>query len=157
MSKPTMLTNYLGRILNIASLKEIVNKMTNQLQQFVHEFDAIAVRGMSGSLVGPQIAMNLDKQLIIVRKDSSHSQYKVEGGFTSNTRYVILDDFISTGETVKSIIKEIDDTIKHYENCNIHATCVGLAMYKQCPKNILEYAKGIRVAVDFYVGAEIEW
>ncbi len=126
MSK--VMSLYLSETLDVSSLKNIVYDLSVKLQPMSDEFDAIAVRGMSGSLVGPQIAMNLDKQLIIVRKETSHSCSKVEGYFSNNTRYIIVDDFIGTGATVRSIIDNIQ------ESCHVSmykATCVGLAMYKQ--------------------------
>lgn len=81
-----------------------------------HEFDSIAVRGTSGLLVGPAVADRLNKRLVVVRKgaEGHHSDRTVEtpnrdGDAYRETvsRYVIIDDFISEGETVRAIIKEV--------------------------------------------------
>jgi len=72
------------------------------------EFDTIAFRGMSGALVAPIVARDLKKEIILVRKEKgdNHSGYTVEGHIGAK-KYVILDDFISSGATVREIIKEV--------------------------------------------------
>ncbi len=72
-------------------------------------FEAIAFRGMSGALMAPLVAEAMNKKLILVRKDRkierTHSHAKVEGvKIPIGTRYIILDDFVSSGETVEIII-----------------------------------------------------
>lgn len=73
-----------------------------------YEFDAIAFRGMSGALIAPSIALRLNKSMILVRKgdDTSHSGMQAEGDITART-YVIVDDFQSTGNTAKEIVKGV--------------------------------------------------
>jgi len=72
------------------------------------EFDTIAFRGMSGALVAPIVARDLKKEIILVRKtgEDNHSGYSLEGHIGAK-KYVILDDFISTGKTVREIIKQV--------------------------------------------------
>lgn len=72
------------------------------------EFDTIAFRGMSGAFLGPSIATVLDKQMILVRKadDDSHSLYQTEG-YKDVNRYIIVDDFVSSGSTKKAIIDAV--------------------------------------------------
>jgi adenine/guanine phosphoribosyltransferase-like PRPP-binding protein len=88
------------------------------------EFDAIACRGVSGLLIAPVVAMRLNKTLIVVRKgEKTHSGYKVEGDHGAK-RYLILDDFIDGGDTVRITIKDIYAT-------NPAARCVGFIAYKR--------------------------
>lgn len=73
-----------------------------------YEFDAIAFRGMSGALIGPSIAMRLNKSMILIRKDNdnSHSNMSAEGDPTART-YIIVDDFQSSGSTAKEVFKGV--------------------------------------------------
>jgi adenine/guanine phosphoribosyltransferase-like PRPP-binding protein len=87
------------------------------------DFDAIAFRGLSGALVAPIVAMEMDKTLLAVRKtiEDCHSGLMVEGDYAAR-RYLILDDMISTGQTVHDIIKEIRIAIPY-------AKCLGVLPY----------------------------
>jgi orotate phosphoribosyltransferase len=91
-----------------------------------HDFDTIAVSGVSGLLLGPILAYMLDKNLIVVRKDgdSSHSNYLIEG--TCGRKYVIIDDFMSTGATVSYIRQKID---KKIDVSGWKPECVGFYNY----------------------------
>jgi adenine/guanine phosphoribosyltransferase-like PRPP-binding protein len=84
------------------------------------KFDAIAFTGNSGALVAAPLAIALDKKLILIRKrkDMSHGEF-IEGN--TNSRYIILDDFIASGCTMSAIIRALR-----------YATgrCVGIVLYK---------------------------
>lgn len=72
-----------------------------------HEFDTLAFRGMSGAFIGPALAAKLKKEMILVRKnDGSHSPYVTEG-YKAASRYIIVDDFIDSGETKRRIIEAV--------------------------------------------------
>lgn len=88
-------------------------------------FRSIAFRGVSGALVAPIVAVRLKKGLIVVRKrESQHSTYLVEGHrLIGPQKYIIIDDFPSTGDTIKEIMKEIK------ANHNQSAKCVGVYFY----------------------------
>src|ERR1700687_3117266 len=65
----------------------------------------------------------LNKTLIVVRKgEKAHSSYEVEGDHGAK-RYLILDDFIDGGDTVRAIIE-------HIFEANQNARCVGFIAYK---------------------------
>jgi orotate phosphoribosyltransferase len=74
------------------------------------DFDAIAFRGMSGALIAPLLAHKLGKTLIMVRKRGvdCHSGHCVEGDRGAR-RWIIVDDFISSGHTVETIKEEVDN------------------------------------------------
>jgi adenine/guanine phosphoribosyltransferase-like PRPP-binding protein len=76
-----------------------------------YEFEAIAFRGLSGALLAMPIAMALNKSLIMVRKgeDNCHSKYLPVQGDLNTKRYVIIDDFKSSGNTVEIIRKAVKD------------------------------------------------
>ena len=101
---------YLCNLIEMDKLEDSVKKVSLILRNY--DFDAIAFRGMSGALIAPAVALKLDKTLLMVRKpragneDDSHSYEHVEGDAAAR-RYVILDDFIATGRTIKAITEEI--------------------------------------------------
>lgn len=88
-----------------------------------HDFDSIACRGLSGLLVAPTVAMMMDKTLLVIRKqdEDCHSWRAVEGDANA-LRYVIIDDLICSGDTVKAILRAM-------ERERIDAKCIGVIQY----------------------------
>lgn len=70
------------------------------------DFDAIAFTGVSGALVAPALAYNLGKGLIVVRRGPRHSGWALEGHINAST-YIIVDDFLCSGNTVKRIARAV--------------------------------------------------
>jgi hypothetical protein len=72
------------------------------------EFDAFAVSGNSGTLMGGAMSAAMKKKMILVRKpsDNSHSSYTVEGD-ESILRFVFLDDQIATGATRTRVVTTV--------------------------------------------------
>jgi hypothetical protein len=87
------------------------------------EFDAMAFRGMSGAMFAPILAYQMGKYLLMVRKpgDDTHSRMNVEGYYASK-RYVIVDDFTSSGDTLRAIHDAIREEVPQ-------AKCVGVYLY----------------------------
>lgn len=106
-------------------LDPVLRRLTieNLLRILKHfDFDAIAFRGLSGALIVPTIAMMMDKTLLVVRKgELSHSSRMVEGDYNAR-RYVIVDDLVASGQTVKTILQEIHNVIPD-------AHCIGMIEY----------------------------
>lgn len=100
---------YLERLYNQELAISLIGSAVEYLKTI--EFDAIAFSGMSGALSAIPIAYKLNKPLILVRKKSDtpktrHSNCEVEGCNNART-YIIIDDFISSGATVKYILKQM--------------------------------------------------
>jgi len=75
------------------------------------QFDTIAFRGMSGALIAPIVAHWLQKEVIMIRKKTTeltHSNHLVEG-YIAAKKYVILDDFIQGGGTVREIVSRVKE------------------------------------------------
>lgn len=110
------------------------------------DFDTIVYTGHSDALVAPAVAYLLRKYIIVIRKagDDTHSHLEVEGNF-EGSRYVIVDDFISHGETVRRIKRLMDD-------CSSRHQLVGLCMYRQTHRkrrgfgHVLEFPESSRPA-----------
>lgn len=106
-------------LLNPRIKREIINNCCKDLESNEIYFDSIACCGISGLLVAPIVAENIKKNLVIVRKknDKRYSPFQYEGVVPNN--YIIIDDLICSGKTVKHIL----DTIS--EDCP-NAKCVGI-------------------------------
>ena len=97
---------YLAQALQREEIDEAVGLCVETLKG--RKFDTIAFRGLSGALIAPIVAHILSKEIIVVRKkQTDHSNHRVEGHLAAK-RYVILDDFISGGETVREIILRVN-------------------------------------------------
>jgi hypothetical protein len=81
----------------------VVDKCVSDLTPHSDEFDSIVGTGLSGTTITPIVACMLDKTWAIARKPSeaTHSTNIIEG--TIGSRYIFLDDFISTGTTLNRV------------------------------------------------------
>jgi len=108
-------------VLNHKNRNKIIIKAVCDLRKISDSFDSIACCGVSGLMVVPQIAELLNKNIVVVRKgEQCYSQFLTEGA--APFRYIILDDLICSGATLRLI----RDTIKEEY---ARARCVGLYCY----------------------------
>jgi len=94
----------------ITDQNRIVEAAKNGLDSI--EFDGFVGMGLSGSIIAPLLAFILDKRFAIVRKEDrarSHSAtpHGIESGLREGDRWLFCDDFISTGQTRKTVIERI--------------------------------------------------
>lgn len=95
-------------VLNHKIRNKIIIKAVCDLRRISNTFDSIACCGVSGMMVVPQIAELLNKHIVVVRKgERCYSEFRTEG--VAPFRYIILDDLICSGGTVKHIKKVIKD------------------------------------------------
>jgi len=101
--------SYLDDFLKGKQISKAVATAEKRLQGI--QFDAIAVRGNSGLLIGAPLAAHLNKNIMIVRKkgERSHSMRDVEGWQHARQRVLLVDDFIETGSTLKYMYRKIMD------------------------------------------------
>lgn len=76
--------------------------------------DAIAFRGSSGASLAFPIYLMTGIPLLHSRKPGSHSCYKLEGS-TIATRYCIVDECVSSGQTIVDIVNDIEESYKGME------------------------------------------
>lgn len=117
-------------VLNHKIRNSIIIKTICDLRKISNEFDSIACCGVSGLMVVGQIAELLNKNILIVRKDEKrYSEFRTEGA--SPLRYVVVDDLVCSGTTIKHITKVIREEYPR-------ARCVGAYMYlpHECAYNI---------------------
>lgn len=91
-------------------LAKAVTRTMDALSPIVDTFDALYVTGQSGEIPGAVVAYLLKKQLIILRKagaDGNHHSHgcRVEGWYQGHERCIILDDFCSSGKTLRELLK----------------------------------------------------
>jgi hypothetical protein len=112
-------------ILRPEKMRTLVEQSVDALsrKEGAPEFDTVAFTGASGFLIAPQVALALGKQMIMVRKEETdHSPYRVEG-YAQSERYIMLDDFLATGSTLKRAITSIKGAFPR-------ARCVGFYLYR---------------------------
>lgn len=109
-------------VLNHKIRNKIIIKAVCDLRKIADQFDSIACCGVSGMLVVPQISELLNKHIVVVRKegDKCYSEFRTEG--VAPFKYIILDDLVCSGKTVKRIKKVLKD---EYHRSH----CVGIYCY----------------------------
>lgn len=118
-------SQYLQSALTPGDIKIIVKRLIAKLKHL--DFEAIAFQGYSGALIAPIVAYKMNKCPILVRKETfkdAHSCQAVEGLYSHKRiiKYIIIDDFIDTGTTIRNINYKINQTTGTYE-------CIGVALY----------------------------
>lgn len=106
-------TDYLDRVYSKKYLT-LIPRVLKKAQQIRAKtpFDAIAFTGSSGAAVAYPLSFLLKVPLIHIRKkDGNHyGGGKIEGTISSQ-RYLIVDDFINTGKTIKRIEQTIREEL----------------------------------------------
>ena len=124
MANKVSCCNHLRPLLDPKERRYTIDKCIVDLKPHIDKFDAIVMSGYSMALIAPCIADALHKPLILVRKEEEDcaSSYRVEG--TVCKRYIIIDDLVCSGETLKRIQRKIGD---HFYS---GAKLVGLYLYQ---------------------------
>jgi adenine/guanine phosphoribosyltransferase-like PRPP-binding protein len=113
--------NHTCHVLNHKIRNKIIIKAVCDLRKISDSFDSVVCCGVSGLMVAPQISELLNKNIVIVRKgEQCYSEFRTEG--VAPFRYIILDDLICSGSTVKHIKKVLKDEYSR-------STCVGVYCY----------------------------
>jgi hypothetical protein len=94
------------------SLPRSLRELEEALVPVINEFDVIVVSGLSGAIPGAIFAHMYGKQLVVIRKDDDVTHgVRTEGRdyFVKGTPFVVLDDFISTGTTMRRIFDKLEE------------------------------------------------
>lgn len=86
---------------------ELIETMRNRMSGV--KYDTIVGTGLSGTIFTARVAPGLKKDFAIIRKDNdgSHSGNRVEG--VVGERWVFADDFVSTGATLRRVLKRMKE------------------------------------------------
>jgi adenine/guanine phosphoribosyltransferase-like PRPP-binding protein len=125
--EPNYDTSHVDRVFRADLISKLIPAACRELKRMEAaglRIDAIAFRGMSGCLFAAPLSARMRKPMIMVRKkcvscgrEQSHTTQLVEGDRNAKT-YVIVDDFIASGKTVRAIQEAITNWSQ--------ATCVGI-------------------------------
>ncbi len=138
MSKPDasahndkIVSTYLISAFNPVIVKMIIKSFKKAIKNNLFgDFETIAIRGTSGLLIGPILAQVTDKRIIVVRKEEhkAHTSRICEG-YLKTQNYIIVDDTIDTGTTIKTIKDCVDGTVKN--ETDEWPTLKGIFLYSQ--------------------------
>ena len=137
-------TTYLPSLFNPSTYSSTLKTAEKSIKRWERNnaFDTIAFTGISGAGVAFPLANRLFKGLICVRKElnSCHSKHKVEGQIGAK-HYIIVDDFVETGNTIFTIVKEINLAYEKYCHPRTFGPpiCVGVYLYDTNSWNKPEY------------------
>lgn len=106
-------------VINVA---EVINNTFKDPQDHL----ILVVRGSSGCILGGGVAYLLTKMgrtvsIAISRKDNEDCHGTSLAGIytTRNRKIIIIDDFIETGNTISSIVKEVYDLVSDINKINM--------------------------------------
>jgi hypoxanthine phosphoribosyltransferase len=104
-----IISDYLDKVFELASRERCLRQAQRILRGVT--FDTVVVRGVSGLMFGSMLAYVMRKGVVVIRKkgESTHSSKIVEGAMPDpHERWLIVDDFLCTGETIRTIIMEMN-------------------------------------------------
>lgn len=111
------------------------------------QFDTVVFTGVSGAIFAPVLAHKLGKEIVVVRKTmDTHSDNTIEG-YRHVSKYIIVDDFVSTGATVKYLIKRMHQFAPD-------AICAGVYTYNTLPDGVAKINCGY-ASPDNYILQEL--
>lgn len=141
-----IVSSYLDNPLNIQRRKKILDMMVSMIVKSNIEFDTIVFTGMSGALISPSVADRLEKQVLLLRKDKDdcHSSCRMEG-FYKCENYIIIDDQVSSGNTVLRIMEAMNNNNDWEPKTKF---CKGVFLYNsQAPDSSIN---GIKIYSSFF-------
>ena len=121
---------YIGAQFDPKALRETVNRLSRAIPYYMDALkaDAIAVTGKSGISVAFAALMEVNFPLIVVRKrgETTHGSPIEGSGDVDVRRYLVLDDFVSSGNTVVEIVSRLDE---YADLQGGHIDCAGVIEY----------------------------
>lgn len=118
-------TSYLDKVYRVSKFTKTIDRATKALKAFhkKNPFDAIAFTGTSGAALAYPLSYKLGIPLICIRKSvaDNHSGMRLEG-CVSAKRYIIVDDCIESGSTVRKIQKFVKKELEK-------AQLIGILLY----------------------------
>lgn len=99
-------SSYLHSVYDPEAFQRTVDITVELMRPHLADFDAIVFRGSSGAALAYPLGYLLKKPLVHVRKELGHAYSKVEGLYGAK-RIAIVDDFVASGSTLRTIVEEL--------------------------------------------------
>lgn len=119
--------NWVKPLLDPVARKKFVAYSIERIRDKFPSLKALAFTGLSGSIIAGPVALELELPLYAVRKsnESRHSERVVEGlEFNHSQDYLIIDDFVNTGTTIRRIAEMI------HQHTGGAALCIGVYCWR---------------------------
>lgn len=110
----------------VFNLEEVIETAKKRLANV--DFDTLVGTGFSGGIVIPTLALQMGKKFVLIRKetdDSHHGKGRLLGEL--GQKWVLVDDFVSSGKTRRRVISKIKEALADY---GTQSEMVGEYMYK---------------------------
>lgn len=110
----------------VFNLEEVIETAKKRLANV--DFDTLVGTGFSGGIVIPTLALQMGKKFVLIRKetdDSHHGKGRLLGEM--GQKWVLVDDFVSSGKTRRRVISKIEEALADY---GTSSEMVGEYMYK---------------------------
>jgi hypothetical protein len=95
----------------------LISKAEITLRGLQIDFDSMVAIGLSGHLVLPLLARHFGVPFLALRKPGVESHDTYGGGRfgrgTIGRRYIIVDDFVCTGNTIRNVQQRIADAVQY--------------------------------------------
>lgn len=103
--------------------------------------DCVIVHGNSGVSCGFAALMYHNFNLVLLRKDNDNSHGSPIEGPNEHCirRYIILDDFISSGETVRRVRRKVHELAAQRSGGMHPPECVGIVLYGSYHKEVFTF------------------
>lgn len=98
-----MHSDYLNQAFSVSRREEAVERVVTLLRKPKFEkVDCLALRGLSGLIIGSIAAHRTGKKLAVIRKpnDDSHGDWNLVEASHLVTNWLFVDDFLSSGKTL---------------------------------------------------------
>jgi hypothetical protein len=134
---PHLVTNYLRQVFDVGLFPIVVKKMSKAINEFRRSYpvEAIAFTGVSGSAMAFPISYELNLSLVCIRRhtDPCHFDGGSYEGMAGIKNYIIVDDMIDTGSTVRYIQEEV-------RNKSPKAICQGIFLFNDAGNLVSEHS-----------------
>lgn len=109
--------SHTSKVFNVEELPKLVKQALPVLRKLRRriKFNTLAVSGHSGIVLATLLCAKLKMPLLAVRKDGDNmcaDDCRVNGTRLKDCRYLIIDDLISSGTTLRRILFRIDEQAK---------------------------------------------
>lgn len=154
-TSPVLHTSYLADVLDISKFNKTVKQVCATIKRVAPDAEGIAFRGSSGSLIAMAVCAKLKKFPMLIRKeDGNHSSYQIEGVHCKS--FVIVDDLVCSGSTVRKILGTIDETYKKirargYGDTQPTWECKGIICYSYIDRGTRPYHSSTDYEGDDYL------